>query len=93
MTERQPKPRRERPPGLHAHKILFPQKRCQTDQSWKVGGKGDTIPGQKDRVVEAERWKDDLLIIMRVYFEKPRTTVGWKGLINDPMLDESYQVR
>ena len=36
--------------------------------------------------------KDDLLIIMRVYFEKPRTTVGWKGLINDPDLDESFQI-
>ena len=37
-----------------------------------------------------ERLKDDLLIVMRVYFEKPRTTVDWKGLINDPDLDESY---
>lgn len=36
--------------------------------------------------------KDDLCIIMRVYFEKPRTTVGWKGLINDPFLDSSYQI-
>ena len=36
--------------------------------------------------------QDDLLIIMRVYFEKPRTTVGWKGLINDPNLDESYEI-
>ena len=35
---------------------------------------------------------DDLVIVMRVYFEKPRTTVGWKGLINDPDLDSSYQV-
>ena len=35
---------------------------------------------------------DDLEIVMRVYFEKPRTTVGWKGLINDPDLDSSYQV-
>ncbi len=35
---------------------------------------------------------DDLLIIMRVYFEKPRTTVGWKGLINDPQLDGSYDI-
>ena len=34
----------------------------------------------------------DLCIIMRVYFEKPRTTVGWKGLINDPDLDESFQI-
>lgn len=35
---------------------------------------------------------DDLLVVMRVYFEKPRTTVGWKGLINDPYLDDSYQI-
>ncbi|MCE2999791.1 MAG: 3-deoxy-7-phosphoheptulonate synthase AroG [Betaproteobacteria bacterium] len=34
----------------------------------------------------------DLLVVMRVYFEKPRTTVGWKGLINDPKLDGSYQI-
>jgi len=34
----------------------------------------------------------DLLIVMRVYFEKPRTTVGWKGLINDPDLDESFRI-
>ena len=36
--------------------------------------------------------EDDLCIIMRVYFEKPRTTVGWKGLINDPNLDESFEI-
>ncbi len=35
---------------------------------------------------------NDLLIVMRVYFEKPRTTVGWKGLINDPDLDESFNI-
>ena len=35
---------------------------------------------------------DELRIIMRVYFEKPRTTVGWKGLINDPHLDQSYKI-
>jgi 3-deoxy-7-phosphoheptulonate synthase len=34
----------------------------------------------------------DLCIVMRVYFEKPRTTVGWKGLINDPYLDESFKI-
>jgi 3-deoxy-7-phosphoheptulonate synthase len=34
----------------------------------------------------------DLLFVMRVYFEKPRTVVGWKGLINDPLLDQSYQI-
>jgi 3-deoxy-7-phosphoheptulonate synthase len=41
---------------------------------------------------EAERLKDDVLVIMRVYFEKPRTTVGWKGLINDPGLDDSFDI-
>lgn len=40
----------------------------------------------------AERVKDNLLLIMRVYFEKPRTTVGWKGLINDPDMDDSFHV-
>lgn len=39
-----------------------------------------------------ESLKDDLLIVMRVYFEKPRTTVGWKGLINDPDLDSSFNI-
>lgn len=39
-----------------------------------------------------ERLGDELLIVMRVYFEKPRTTVGWKGLINDPDLNESFQI-
>jgi 3-deoxy-7-phosphoheptulonate synthase len=42
--------------------------------------------------VLAERLADDLRIVMRVYFEKPRTTIGWKGLINDPNLDGSYAV-
>jgi 3-deoxy-7-phosphoheptulonate synthase len=40
----------------------------------------------------ADRHRDDLLVIMRVYFEKPRTTVGWKGLINDPHLDGSFDI-
>ncbi len=39
-----------------------------------------------------ERVGDSLLLVMRVYFEKPRTTVGWKGLINDPHLDGSYDI-
>ena len=41
---------------------------------------------------EKNNLKDNLLIIMRVYFEKPRTTVGWKGLINDPDLDDSFNI-
>ncbi len=43
-------------------------------------------------LAERERFADTLEIVMRVYFEKPRTTVGWKGLINDPYLDESYKI-
>lgn len=39
-----------------------------------------------------ERFKGELEIVMRVYFEKPRTTVGWKGLINDPFMDGSFQI-
>ena len=41
---------------------------------------------------EAARWQGELLILMRVYFEKPRTTVGWKGLINDPRMDNSFRI-
>jgi 3-deoxy-7-phosphoheptulonate synthase len=45
------------------------------------------------RLVEQRaQYADTLEIVMRVYFEKPRTTVGWKGLINDPYLDESYRI-
>lgn len=39
-----------------------------------------------------DQFSDDILLIMRVYFEKPRTTIGWKGLINDPEMDNSYQI-
>lgn len=39
-----------------------------------------------------ERLADDLEVVMRVYFEKPRTTVGWKGLINDPGLDDTFRI-
>ena len=41
---------------------------------------------------ERDKYADTLEIVMRVYFEKPRTTVGWKGLINDPYLDETYRI-
>jgi 3-deoxy-7-phosphoheptulonate synthase len=42
--------------------------------------------------IERDRFAGTLEVVMRVYFEKPRTTVGWKGLINDPYLDESYRI-
>ena len=41
----------------------------------------------------AEEVSDTLFLVMRVYFEKPRTTVGWKGLINDPYLDDSFKIQ
>jgi 3-deoxy-7-phosphoheptulonate synthase len=41
---------------------------------------------------EAEKYQDDLVVLMRVYFEKPRTTIGWKGLINDPRLDNTFRI-
>lgn len=40
----------------------------------------------------ADELADQLLVVMRVYFEKPRTTVGWKGLINDPRMDDSFHI-
>jgi 3-deoxy-7-phosphoheptulonate synthase len=43
-------------------------------------------------LAERKKYEGTLEIVMRVYFEKPRTTVGWKGLINDPYLDESYKI-
>ena len=46
---------------------------------------------EKLKVVR-EELKDDLEIVMRVYFEKPRTTVGWKGMINDPHLNETFDI-
>ena len=39
-----------------------------------------------------QKYAKELLIVMRVYFEKPRTTVGWKGLINDPDLDKTFDI-
>jgi 3-deoxy-7-phosphoheptulonate synthase len=55
----------------------------------------DVAAGQEyaERLAEQNRrLSDDLLLVMRVYFEKPRTTVGWKGLINDPDLDGSFAI-
>ncbi len=46
----------------------------------------------KKLMVQRAKYAGTLEIVMRVYFEKPRTTVGWKGLINDPYLDESYRI-
>ncbi len=56
-----------------------------------------TTPGPRSNTRErlrelAERVRDRVFVVMRVYFEKPRTIVGWKGLINDPDLDGSYRI-
>jgi 3-deoxy-7-phosphoheptulonate synthase len=54
---------------------------------------GEAAREYAEAILEAQqRHREDLEIVMRVYFEKPRTTVGWKGLINDPYLDESYRI-
>jgi 3-deoxy-7-phosphoheptulonate synthase len=46
----------------------------------------------KRLVVLRDQFAEELLVVMRVYFEKPRTTVGWKGLINDPHLNDTYDI-
>src|SRR5687768_11114194 len=54
------------------------------------------VKAAKEYAARLKQAKDalahDLLVVMRVYFEKPRTTVGWKGLINDPRLDGSFSI-
>ena len=54
------------------------------------------IDAAKDYASRLKHLSDDLSdvfhILMRVYFEKPRTTVGWKGLINDPNIDDTFQI-
>lgn len=54
--------------------------------------KGSALEYAKRLQALREQYKEQLFIVMRVYFEKPRTTVGWKGLINDPNLDESFDI-
>lgn len=53
----------------------------------------DAARDYADRLIEMQKqYEAELLLVMRVYFEKPRTTVGWKGLINDPGLDGSFEI-
>ncbi|EHG00176.1 hypothetical protein i01_03298 [Escherichia coli cloneA_i1] len=56
------------------------------------GQNGQSITLELLKLALREELKDELEIVMRVYFEKPRTTVGWKGLINDPHMDNSFQI-
>ena len=53
---------------------------------------GQAMEYARQLKVQADALGDALLIVMRVYFEKPRTTVGWKGYINDPHLDGSFAI-
>ena len=53
---------------------------------------GQAMEYARQLKVQADALSDDLLVVMRVYFEKPRTTVGWKGYINDPRLDGSFAI-
>ncbi len=52
----------------------------------------DAVVEYAKKLTEATAQLEHLLVVMRVYFEKPRTVVGWKGLINDPDIDESYNI-
>ena len=65
--------------------MLDPQRvdDAQQDQALEYAGRLRKV---------ARELEEDLFIVMRVYFEKPRTTLGWKGLINDPFLDETFQI-
>ena len=53
---------------------------------------GSALEYARKLIEQNIKYKEELLIVMRVYFEKPRTTVGWKGLINDPDLNETYNI-
>lgn len=53
---------------------------------------GSALEYARKLIEQNINYKEELLIVMRVYFEKPRTTVGWKGLINDPDLNETYNI-
>ena len=59
---------------------------CSVHDTQAAGEYGDLL------AQAAQKYQKRLLIVMRVYFEKPRTTIGWKGLINDPQLDGSYAI-
>ena len=69
-----------------SHKLLFIVGPCSIHNIEQALEYGKMLKNLADKVY------DNILIVMRVYFEKPRTTVGWKGLINDPSLDNSFNI-
>jgi 3-deoxy-7-phosphoheptulonate synthase len=68
------------------HRLLVVVGPCSIHDVAAAREYGQRLRGLADHLAE------DLLVVMRVYFEKPRTTVGWKGLINDPRLDGSFAI-
>lgn len=68
------------------HRLLVVVGPCSIHDPLAANEYADKLKALRDEVA------DSLFIVMRVYFEKPRTTVGWKGLINDPYLDDSFRI-
>ncbi|MDN5871660.1 MAG: 3-deoxy-7-phosphoheptulonate synthase [Nitrococcus sp.] len=69
------------------HRLLMVVGPCSIHDAMAAKEYAGRLKSLHDRVA------DSLFIVMRVYFEKPRTTVGWKGLINDPYLDDSFHIQ
>lgn len=68
------------------HRLLVVVGPCSIHDTTAANEYADKLKALHDKVA------DSLFIVMRVYFEKPRTTLGWKGLINDPYLDDSFHI-
>ncbi|MCE9685309.1 3-deoxy-7-phosphoheptulonate synthase [Shewanella sp. AS16] len=97
--------KRELPLSAHAYQYILDARQTVADIVHKRDKRVLVITGPcsihdikaaKEYALKLKRLhdelKDDFYILMRVYFEKPRTTVGWKGMINDPDMDESFDV-
>ena len=78
--------RRQGEPGRKDHRLLVVVGPCSIHDTKAARDYAQHLKAAIDELSQ------DLLIVMRVYFEKPRTTVGWKGLLNDPHLDQSFHI-
>jgi len=78
--------RRQGEPGRKDHRLLVVVGPCSIHDPKAARDYAQHLKSAIDELSQ------DLLIVMRVYFEKPRTTVGWKGLLNDPHLDQSFHI-
>jgi 3-deoxy-7-phosphoheptulonate synthase len=93
------------PPGILLEELPLPDEGARAVSDWREDDRLLVVVGpcsihdpaaateyaMRLRLV-SDQLERDLRVVMRVYFEKPRTTVGWKGLINDPRLDGSYRI-